>query len=47
MGMIAGVMSYREKCFSKIMNLDNSRLADEVRKFQKMLVKHLNAILTY
>jgi len=35
MGMIVGVVSYRQKCFEKIMALDNSRLADEVRKFQQ------------
>ena len=33
-GMIAGVSSYRNKCMEKIMSLDNSRLADEVRKYQ-------------
>ena len=38
MGMIVGVVSYRQKCFEKIMALDNSRLADEVRKFQQRLV---------
>lgn len=38
LGMVAGVTSYREKCFEKIMSLDNSRLADEVRRFQQRFV---------
>ena len=45
MGMIVGVVSYRQRCFEKIMSLDNSRLADEVRKFQQRLV--LSSISTF
>ena len=35
MGVVLGVASYKDKCFEKIMNLDNSRLADQVRNYQK------------
>ncbi|XP_065058056.1 uncharacterized protein LOC135685892 [Rhopilema esculentum] len=35
MGVVLGVASYKDKCFEKIMSLDNSRLADQMRNYKK------------
>lgn len=35
MGVAIGVASYKDKCFEKIMSLENSQLADQVREFQR------------
>eukprot|EP00112_Aurelia_sp_Birch-Aquarium-sp1_P011253 Seg2366.7 transcript_id=Seg2366.7/GoldUCD/mRNA.D3Y31 product="OCIA domain-containing protein 1" protein_id=Seg2366.7/GoldUCD/D3Y31 len=34
-GLIFGVTSYKDQCFKKIMSLEDSRLAEQVRKFQR------------
>ena len=37
-GFMSGVTSYKKTCMEKIMNLENSFLADQVRKQMKKLV---------
>ena len=42
-GLFAGVSSYKDKCFQKIMKLENSTLKDQVIKMTELGLNNVHA----